>query len=201
MPRLRKGLLSTRRRIETDSRYYRNNAYDWQDPFPDVKGTSIEKMIYARLVLMGVRFIFQGDFKVALPQANIFKTYRPDFMLPDVKIIIDPFGAYWHNSPKAIEADSYKFALFEAMGWKVVVWWDYEIETYGLDALIARVPELNVYTKSKVEYGGNPPRNRNAVDDLKGLRTLNARKRKPYRTFVGTARRKIRKPRTTYVSR
>lgn len=202
MPRLKKTLTTAKRRAISDDRYYRHNAYDWQDPFPDVKGTSIEKMIYARLVRMGVRFIFQGEFKVNIPIAGIYKVYRPDFILPDVKIIIDPFGSYFHNTPEAIKADSYKFALFKAMGYKTVVWWDYEIESLGLDALFARVPELNIYKKKTVDYtSGNVPKRKSSKDDLKGLRTLNSRKRKPYRILIGASRKSIRKPRGSYATR
>lgn len=199
MPRLKTTKTTAKRRIESSRRYYRRNIYDWVDPFPEIKGTSIEKMIYARLILMGIPFIFQGNFTVNIPEIDLYKIYRPDFILPDAKIIIDPFGTYWHSSAQAIEADSYKFALFQAMGYRVVVWWDYEIENLGLDVLFAREPELNVYNKPRVDYSNTRiPRNENAVDDLKGLRTMNARKRKPYRQFVGSRRSKLKKARQSY---
>jgi len=201
MPRYKVLRTTAEKRLETSNKRRLYNRFEWQDPFPEIHGTSIEKMIYARLILMGVNFIYQGNLTVAIPELNIFKDYRPDFMLPDVKIVIDPFGSYWHSSPQAVEADSYKFALFQAMGWKVVVWWDYDIET-NLDALFASVPELNRYTAPRVMYKGtNLPRNVNQVDDLKGLRTMNSRKRKPYRTFIGASKKSSRKVKSSYATR
>lgn len=201
MPRYKIRQSTAEKRLDTARKERVYNPYEWQDPFPEINGTTIEKMIYARLILMGVNFVYQGNLTVNIPELSIFKDYRPDFMLPDVKIVIDPFGSYWHSSPQAVEADSYKFALFEAMGWKVVVWWDYDIEA-NLDALFASVPELNRYTAPRVTYSGkNLPKNINQVDDLKGLRTMNARKRKPYRIFIGASKRSSRKVKSSYATR
>lgn len=204
MPRRNIGVTSAETRIKKyrGGSYYARGWKRWVDPYPEIQGTVIEKMIYTRLVQMGVRFIFQGDFTVNIPEIELFKIYRPDFILPDAKIIIDPFGSFWHSSAQAIEADSYKFALFETMGYKVVVWWDYEIESLGLDALIARVPELNNYAHARVDHIGNLPQNVSAVDDLKGLRTLNQKfKYKGYKHSAKVGKKRIRKAKYSYATR
>jgi very-short-patch-repair endonuclease len=195
MPRLKTKLTTKKRRSLTRDKYRIYNVYDWSDPYPDVMGTMPEKMVYARLMLMQIPFYFQNQIDVNIPIANIYKKYRPDFVLPHAKIIIEVQGSYWHSKPEAIESDSYKFALYEAVGYKVLAWWDYDIES-NLDKLFAQTPVLNNW---KYARGGRIITARTQFrDDLKGLRTMNAKKRKPYRQFVGTSRRNVRKSRGSY---
>lgn len=195
MPRLRKGRTTRERRSATRDRYYIHGTREWQDPYPDVQGTVPEKMVFARLMLMQIPFYFQNEIDVKIPIANIYKKYRPDFVLPHAKIIIEVQGSYWHSKPEAIKSDAYKYALYETVGYKVYAWWDYEIER-NLDALIAKTPVLNNW---KFARGGRIVTSRTKkIDDLKGLRTLNARKRKPSSRFVGTSKRGVRKARSGY---
>jgi len=200
MPRYRRDTTTAARRLGSTGRYFKYGAYNWRDPFPEIMGTVPEKRIYARLVLMNIPFEYQSSLRVNIAAISLVKDYRPDFILPDQKVVIEVQGSYWHSSAEAIEADSYKYALYEMMGYKVLTWWDYEIET-DVDALIMR--DLGLYIAKGYKKGGRviDPKRQKEIDDLKGLRTMNARKRKPYRTFIGTGRKKLRKVKSSYGTR
>ncbi len=187
---------SAKRRFDTAQNYRKRNVYGWQDPFPEVPGTAPEKMVFARLTLMRIPFRFQSYTTVNIPELNVKKDYRPDFIIPGLKLIIEVQGAYWHSMEKAIVDDAYKHALYQIMGFRVAAWWDYDI-LENLDGLFSADPQLNIY---KGVYGDRIIiKDRQSYrDDLKGLRTLNAKKRKPYRTFIGTSRRRVRKSKASY---
>lgn len=195
MPRYRKGFTSAERRREASKKRYARNWRGFVDPYPEVLGTMPEKIVYARLTLMRIPFMFQSTLRVDIPIIGLVKDYRPDFILPDAKTVIEVQGSYWHSMPTAIEADSYKYALYQAMGYKVLIWWDYEIET-NLDALFRR--DLNLWEFAR---GGRivDPNKQKYIDDLKGLRSLNTKyKRKPYRTFIGSSKKTVRKVKSSY---
>jgi hypothetical protein len=195
VPRYKTTTTTAERRNESSRKRYARNHTGFTDPYPEVQGSVPEKIVYARLLLMQIPFQFQTFFTVNIPEINLVKDYRPDFILPTAKIIIEVQGSYWHSSKEAIESDSYKYALYTAMGYKVLIWWDYEIET-NLDALFRR--DLNTWTLPR---GGRiiDPKKQSTRDDLKGLRTLNTKyKRKPYRTFIGTSKKGVRKVKSSY---
>lgn len=203
MPRLKKNISSVKRRIDTADRYRKTNLYDWIDPFPDVHGTKPEKMVYAALTTAGIPFYFLNDIKFSMPEIDFFKEYQADFIIPSVKVIIEVQGSYWHSKPAAIEADAYKFAVYESFGYKVLAWWDYDIYT-NLSGLLANsgilltAPRTYKPTNQSTELR---PLKRTKVDTSKGIRTMNIRKRKPYRTFIGASRRKVRKGQSGYATR
>lgn len=145
---------------------------DWVDPYPTVMGTRPEKIVYAQLMLRGINFYFQSMLLVNLPELQISKEYRPDFILPDQKIVIEVQGVYFHSKPETIESDAYKQALYNMMGYKVLAWWDFDIE--------ANVVELFVKEPLLANLLGKGGRVRTAadksIDDLKGLRTTNRRR-------------------------
>lgn len=190
MPRYKKSIATAKNRRDKYGYYRTPNVYEWIDPYPDVLGTSPEKRVYARFKQMGIAFYFQSDFKVSLPLIDLYKTYRPDFYIPSIKLVIEVNGEYFHTKPDVIKDDAYKYALYEAMGYKVIAWWDYEIEN-NLDTLIAREPLLNRYSGAK---GGRLLKgNEKNIDDLKGLRKQNQSKRKPYNYYAKIKREGIRK--------
>lgn len=133
----RKIPLSPEIREKRANKYYVYNLWDWIDPYPEVPGTKPEKMIYAELVSRGIDFQFQQWIHVAIPDLILEGDpwYKPDFIIPSRKIIIEANGAYWHSQPAQIEKDSYKYALYEMMGYKVLIWWDYDIETHLVSML------------------------------------------------------------------
>lgn len=186
MPRItvqRKGRLSTEERARRAglSRFRKGQ---WVDPFPWVQGTLPEKMVYAELSKRGIRFAFQNEIRFQIPEIDFNKVYRPDIAIPSMKIIIEVQGSYWHSTDEAIENDAYKFAIYQTLGWKVLVWWDYEIVS-RLQELIAAEPALQGQVPLRVntattEYVYTKKR---TIDDSKGIRTLNYKRgqRKQYK--------------------
>lgn len=149
----------------------------WIDPFPWIQGTLPEKMVYAELSRRGIKFAFQNDVPFNIPIINFKKTYRPDIIIPSLKIIIEVQGSYWHSTPKAIEDDAYKFAIYQVLGWRVIVWWDYDIVS-RLQELFSADPKLGSYFPSDkfsapTEY---VYKKKIVRDDAKGIRTMNYRR-------------------------
>jgi G:T-mismatch repair DNA endonuclease (very short patch repair protein) len=179
MPRRRQNILTATQREEIGSRSQRvrrKTSYGFQDPFPDIEGTTPEKILYARLSLLRIPFEFQSKILVNIPELAILKDYRPDFVIPDLKLIIEVQGAYWHSKPAAVDEDAYKAALYQTMGYKVLAWWDFDI-AYDIDALFASEPAL--YTLQG--RGGRViDLSRQVIrDDTKGIRTLNQKRKRP----------------------
>lgn len=160
-----------RERAKTSYKVRRTDV--WIDPYPTVPGTKPEKMVYARLTQLGIPFQFQEWLDINIKGLASNKWYRPDFMLPDVKIIIQVQGTYWHTQPDRIVQDSFEAALFELAGWKVLFWWDYDIYSH-LDDLIAASPVAAAPRGAPIPHKGR------YYNDLAGLRTLNSKRRKPW---------------------
>lgn len=114
-------------------RTFRVYAPWWSDPYFDIPGSSIEKMVLAELVRRGVYFIFRA------PQNDIGGFVEPDweadFLLPQHKIWIEVQGSYWHSKDAAIEADSMRYAKIELSGWKPHFLWEFDIRTRLIDLL------------------------------------------------------------------
>lgn len=178
MPRI----VTKRERLRTDVRAERSaikryRKGSWIDPYPWIQGTLPEKMVYAELSKRNIRFAFQNEIDFVIPEIDFNKVYRPDIAIPDLKIIIEVQGSYWHSQQKAIEDDAYKFAVYETVGWKVLVWWDYDILT-RLQELVASEPLIasrptDIRNSSSTEYVYTRKR---IIDDTKGIKTLNYRR-------------------------
>lgn len=189
MARFLRHVASARRRKETfNKRNLLSLAY--RDPTPWIEGTIPEKIIINRLLIMQIPFESQGYININIPEIDLNKDYRPDIFIPDLKLIIQIQGAYFHSKPAQVEADAYTNALYEAVGYRVIDWWDYDILT-NVDALFASEPQLNNYTGRR---GGRETTLRQSnIDDTKGIRTLN-QKRARGATAARVSTRKLRKP-------
>lgn len=120
------GLLTTRRTRRRGPTAFRLHKPSWVDPFPAIPGTEPEKRIFAALVQRRVFFIFQGqipELERGLYVTLAIPGYKPDFVLPQYKVIIDPFSPYHHTLPGAIQRDAAKIALYTALGYKVYTPW------------------------------------------------------------------------------
>lgn len=178
MPRIllpRRRVPLTPEQIRDRNQSYRiTRQFAWVDPFPEVYGTKPEKMVYAELVRRGITFQYVPDLNTGIPDLEINQWFKPDFVIPQFRYIIEVQGAYWHTKSEKIESDSLRFALFEMAGWRVLAWWDYDIEN-KLQDLFNEVPEFRVF-----QGGGKSPGRSTFVDDLKGLRKANQKRRKPW---------------------
>lgn len=200
MPRLKKKTTTAKRRAESSRKQYVTGYKEWQDPFPEVHGTRPEKIVYAALTQAGIPFYFLNDISFSDPYIDFFKEYQADFIIPSVKIIIEVQGAYWHSKPEVMESDSYKLAVYESFGYTALTWWDYDIER-DISALMASSSLLLSVAGSTPLFGKSSeltPMKRTKIDTSQGIRTLNSKKYKAYRTFVGTKRKQVRKSTAKY---
>lgn len=176
MPRLltyRQRTTEERAKISNRVRGYKK----WIDPFPGVHGTLPEKMVYARLSQLGIPFLFLNDITFNIPELEFNKDYQADFLIPSLNLIIEVQGAFWHSKPKTIEADAFKLAIYELKGYKVLVWWDYDIIA-NINLLVAASPELLSAARFPSSFKNEelPVQKRTKVDTSKGIRTLNQRR-------------------------
>lgn len=111
----------TRRTRSQTPRKFRLHKPHWIDPFPQIPGTEPEKRVFAMLVAMKVYFIFQGqvpEFEKGNKLAFLAPpNYKPDFVLPEYRIIIDPFGVFHHSMDDAVARDIRKVASYQATGY------------------------------------------------------------------------------------
>lgn len=155
------------------SRYGVTGYKRWVDPYPWVHGTEPEKRVYQALSLRGIRFYFLNEYNFNIPEIDFFKEYQVDFILPDQKIIIEVQGYFWHTKPGTIESDAFKFAVYEALGWRPLAWWDYEIID-NVNALCIRDGLGGITTNTASSE--LPPLSRKKQDTSKGIRTLNTKR-------------------------
>lgn len=176
----------------------------WVDPYRDIPGSSIEKMVLAELARRGVFFIFRA-------QTNdiggfVKPDWEADFLLPQHKIWIEIQGSYFHSLPGQIEADAERYAALEMAGWKPHFLWEFDIRTRLHDLLnqigvfyevspaaeaaaLSRFVNHDVY--QSVRYGNEAfAVGRELKDQLKGLRAALSNRAKPDQLIL---RRRLRR--------
>jgi len=151
------GFLRRRRKRSQVLRNFRLHKAGWIDPFPWIPGTEPEKELFEWLVRRRIYFIFQGQ--VPELEAGDLATlsvpgFEPDFVLPQYKIILDPFSPFHHSLPTAQLRDIQKVALYESLGygyyhpWAIApgLWsFDQEGVTHGrftTEQMLNQIPEL-----------------------------------------------------------
>ncbi|MBA2726487.1 MAG: hypothetical protein H0U53_10895 [Actinobacteria bacterium] len=115
------GFVRTRRNRRQGKGKFKLYKQEWVDPYPWIDGTEPEKRVFAALMARRVYFIFQGQ----IPEFEVKGrwwfarpvNFKPDFVLPEYKLIIDPFSPFHHSLPKAAERDRSKIALYAAAGY------------------------------------------------------------------------------------
>lgn len=123
-----------------DYRYPRTDQPGWQDYWPNFPGTIIEKIVFRALVEARITFYF-GPFWGDMPFTDTYERLRPDFILPEYRIVIECYGAYWHTIPGAVERDMMRAAMYTAAGYDFYVIWDYECYANPYNVL-EKIPEL-----------------------------------------------------------
>lgn len=130
------GRLTTRRERRQHRTKFRLHKPKWIDPFPHIPGTEPEKRFFAALVDQRIFFIFQGQIpeltKGLTAQLEI-PGYKPDFVIPEYKVIIDPFSPFHHSLPEAVERDARKVMLYTAFGYAYYHPWAIEPGVFLLD--------------------------------------------------------------------
>ena len=113
--------LKTRRNRRQGVGKFKLHKQEWVDPFPQIEGTEPEKRIFAALVARRVYFIYQGQIPEFEVGGKMYfaapPNYKPDFVLPEYKLIIDPFSPFHHSLLGAAERDRDKIARYSAAGY------------------------------------------------------------------------------------
>lgn len=187
--------LTTAEKVDRAKRYRVSGYKGWVDPFPSVGGTLPEKMVYAALSFRGIPFWTQNEVNFAIPEIGFNKDYRPDFVLPTLRIIIEVQGSFWHSKPKTIEDDAFKFAIYEQTGWRVLAWWDYDI-VENVNKLFAADPVLRPYGVKQSQSSETSNGRKVNRNDSKGIQTLNKKRGERLLYRQKTAKVKSRKAKT-----
>jgi G:T-mismatch repair DNA endonuclease (very short patch repair protein) len=182
---------------QAGSRYRTRGYKNWVDPFPTIEGTLPEKMVYAALSFRGIPFWSQDEVRFSIPEIGFDKDYRPDFVLPTLGIIIEVQGAYFHSKPNVIDADSFKFAIYQQTGWRILAWWDFDIID-NVNKLFLADPQLSQYSALQ-DWSSETSNGRKVIrNDAAGIQTLN-RKRAARLTYrkktISVGKRSKLKPR------
>lgn len=190
------------RRPQKGNRRIRFFKQAWIDPYFDIQGSSIEKMVLAELVRRGIYFEHT-------PQTNPLpwlgwmmaekhtENWEPDFLFPQFKIWLEIQGAYFHTLPGQVEADALRFAMISAVGWRPIAWWEDDIRN-RLPDLMNSVPEFyfvdpDLQGGRRTNHGLPFWEGGDGIDHLAGLRaSLRGRARPPQKWIV--RRRRKRNP-------
>jgi hypothetical protein len=117
----------------------------WIDPYPWVPGTLPEKMLFAELVFRRIYFVFQGDFtpqeKQLIPTLQV-PGFKPDFLLPEYRVVLDPFGEFAHTQGDSIQRDRLKYVVYTGIGYSFYHPWASEITDRGAALFLDKVVEL-----------------------------------------------------------
>lgn len=193
-----RSTLSIRRKRRQDGVKFRLLASRWLDPFPWIEGTKPEKMIFAELVLQGYYFIFQGDFPKADRYVQVSAEdpgFQPDIVLPEWKLIIDPFGDYHHSKEDARASDARKLMFYEKRGYEFLHPWSSDVEKYGGAWVLAQSERLKGPPMFKLDpkdqrYKFAPGYHvgDNVGAGLAGLRAANRKRARPKAPLLRPAR-------------
>lgn len=138
----------------------------WVDPYPMIPGTEPEKRVFAMLMMMRVFFIYQGqvpEFEKGSPMFTLGPpNYKPDFVLPEYRLIIDPFSPFHHSLLEAVERDVRKVVAYSAAGYAYYHPWalangDWLWDQYHDSSKTLRLSER---TTIRLFQGVNAKRNR-----------------------------------------
>lgn len=100
-------------------------------------------MVFSELALRGVSFFFGpywGDMPFTQGWGN-YERYRPDFILPEYRIIIEVYGHYWHTQTGSLRRDTTRAMMYTAAGYKYYYLWESAIFAGATEALNL-IPEL-----------------------------------------------------------
>jgi hypothetical protein len=148
----------------------------WIDPYPFIPGTEPEKRIFQALVMRRIYFIFQGqvpeltpggmgiDLRNEMDKQTIkaggrvvsitlgLISYIPDFVLPEYRIIIDPFSPFHHSQQESVERDVRKVSLYNSLGYNYYHPWAVAPGEFVLDQ---RPQTIGRWRTEKVKIGSS----------------------------------------------
>lgn len=107
---------------------------------PEVWATRTrEKMLIARRTL-GLKKPTRPEKKMSsfldglgikhLKQHLLFEKFIVDELLPDINIVIEVNGRYWHSSSKQVSMDKGRYKYLSKAGYKVLPVWDDQLDSF-----------------------------------------------------------------------
>ena len=94
------------------------------------QNAQVEKLIRQKLELERKLLVEKAKLdeiqKAGVSGAFLFQPgFKPDFILPEYRVIIDPFGVFHHSLPEAVKRDAIKSVVYRALGYAFYhPWWD-----------------------------------------------------------------------------
>lgn len=128
----RKNMSETRKRLIRENKIVLPNG-----------NTSIEVKIQNFLKELGIEFITHQ-------YMHIEHGYQCDIYIPDMNLVIEADGDYWHNYPNGNEVDHIRNKELEKKGFKVLRLWGSEIREMNLDKFKLH---LNKNERRYMRYG------------------------------------------------
>jgi hypothetical protein len=170
-------------KLSTDEARRRADSYrvfgktKFLDAFPIGFGTLPEKIVYNELSRRNIPFLYLNDIELIIPEIEFAEFFQADFIIPSLRIIIEVQGAHWHSMPTTIEADAFKFALYQQTGWQPLAWWDFDILS-DIGKLFAAVPALQAASRvtDNLASAEMAVQRRTKTDTSQGIRTMNQRR-------------------------
>lgn len=107
---------------------WERGAYDNKKLAPN-RPTSIEILVSNALDSLGVKHISQFS------PSKVRYTY--DELLPDLGILLEVHGDYWHSSDKQKARDNVKAELASELGYEYIVVWEHELKEQDPVSLVA----------------------------------------------------------------
>lgn len=145
--------------------------HEFIDPTPWIPKTGPEALVFAELVSRHIFFNFQILLSEAVPASRGLaqlnqKPYRADFLLPQQKVVIDPWDDYHHSDPIQAHDDAEKLAVYQAFGFHTYYFWASDLDRHGAAWALDQIPELPARGKGGYKVF-------HAQDDSAGIVTAN----------------------------
>ncbi len=106
----------------------------------DGKSSSIE--LKMREILTDNNYQFETN-------TSLLNVCIPDIVFENEKVIIQCDGDYWHNYPDGLDRDHHQDEILEKNGWKVIRFWEHEIND-DIEGCLYRF-ELEYYKLSSIQ--------------------------------------------------
>jgi len=109
------------------------------NPYPQLPSTDVR--VWLELTHRRIPFSYRW-FNFDNPYIRqLLPGWAPEFTLRDLKVVILVYGTFFGQIPGVLQQDILAKVILEQAGWKVLTWWEYDIES-RLDDLFNQEPRL-----------------------------------------------------------
>ncbi len=140
--------LLTRRGRRPEGITWKLHNPEFVSRYPWIPATGPEQMVFEELVDRHIFFHFQIPLIEAVPLARGLpvlnqKPYRADFLIPSLKIVLDPWDDYHHSLGNQPADDAEKLSVYRALGFKTYHVWASELFKNGVEWWFHQIPGLD----------------------------------------------------------